>query len=237
MGDDQMVAELEKFERGEVPSIFGEFEFSVDEEPVSQQAKSQTKKPLKKSIQQKIKNLQYTLTGDLKIEIRWMVYPKHRYESHKAVDIDNIIKPILDSLAGPYGLMVDDTQIQDIGCYWMDWTDQEKHRIDIKVKHSPDEFLKKQGLEFMEIKSGLCLPISIWFENGVEYSDDKAFKAKKIIAETWKKQFELSDKCEKDGLDWHSASFVRPIQRLFHKNKLLGWVDQGYEIKSIDCYL
>ena len=58
--------------------------------------------------------------------IEWTVHEQDRYESDAAPDVDNILKPLLDGLCGPEGVLIDDCQVQAVDCRWIDWTLREQ---------------------------------------------------------------------------------------------------------------
>jgi hypothetical protein len=149
------------------------------------------------------------LSGDVQIEIQWLVHQQYRYEYHKAPDIDNIIKPVLDSLCGKSGLIIDDTQVQYIGCHWIDWTKRD-HKLTLTIKYSPDDYVSKEKLVFAEFDRGLCLPFNLTLDN----------KAALMILTTWSNMIEKRKELDSKGLDYYSSMMFLPIQRFFHRNKL-----------------
>ncbi|MCI5130534.1 MAG: RusA family crossover junction endodeoxyribonuclease [Candidatus Electrothrix sp. EH2] len=74
---------------------------------------------------------------------------KKRYETDTSADIDNIIKPLLDSLCGPSGILIDDNQVQCVTCYWLDTSDYESEKINISIDYIDDEYISKEGLIFI----------------------------------------------------------------------------------------
>ena len=73
--------------------------------PVRFKASRSRKNILTRSIRQQTMRARYIFTGDVKLDIEWMVHEKDRYESPRSPDIDNILKPIIDSLEGPDGIV------------------------------------------------------------------------------------------------------------------------------------
>lgn len=201
--------EHERVEKGEIPPQSGEMHIELEIEPMSSGASAKSKKILRKSLHEKCKQFQFLLSGDVQIEIIWMVHEQYRYECHKAPDIDNIIKPILDCLSGPDGILIDDTQIQYIGCRWIDWTEDD-HKLEIVLNYFPDLYVRKKDLQFVEFDQGLCFPINTFHpEEGI-----------KILLDAVSESLRVHKKLEDHGMDYYDAKGVLPIQRFFHRNKL-----------------
>ncbi len=200
---------LKQVEDGNIPSPFGEIQLELNLEPISQGSSSKQKSKLRIALKNLCQHYKFLLSGDVQIEIQWMVNQQYRYEYHKAPDIDNIIKPLLDSMCGKEGLIIDDTQVQYIGSYWMDWVNQ-NHQLKITVKYLADDYVLKSNLIFIEFDKGLCLPINRINSN----------EATIIIIEALQSMIEKRKVFDQMGLAYHSSRMVLPTQRFFHRNKL-----------------
>ncbi|MCB0505947.1 MAG: RusA family crossover junction endodeoxyribonuclease [Cyclobacteriaceae bacterium] len=200
---------LKQVEDGNIPSPFGEIQLELNLEPISQGSSSKQKSKLRTALKNLCQHYKFLLSGDVQIEIQWMVNQQYRYEYHKAPDIDNIIKPLLDSMCGKEGLIIDDTQVQYIGSYWMDWANQ-NHQLKITVKYLADDYVLKSNLIFIEFDKGLCLPINHINSN----------EATIIIIEALQSMIEKRKEFDQMGLAYHSSRMVLPTQRFFHRNKL-----------------
>jgi Holliday junction resolvase RusA-like endonuclease len=209
LGSKELEEDLERSDKGEIPSPWGEMKIEVNVEPISSGSTANTKKKLKRILHDQCKLYQFLLSSDVQIEIVWAVHERYRYEYHKAPDIDNIVKPILDALTGPDGILIDDTQVQYVGCSWIDST-RDDHRLTITLKYSPDLYVQKDDLRFVEFDKGLCFPI-----NTIPKKE-----ALKIILDTVGKMLSANRLLEQNGVDYYTAKGVLPIQRFFHRNKL-----------------
>ena len=132
------------------PPRDGILEFSVFGKPVSFQSSKSHKDMITRKIQRIVAPVKYILSGDVQFEIQWIVPEKFRYESDSSPDVDNIIKPTLDALVGPKGIMIDDCQVQSVKCYWEDWEKREQ-QINIKIRFDSDHWLMMEGLKFIHI--------------------------------------------------------------------------------------
>lgn len=154
---------------------------------------------------------QYLLSGDVKVEIEWSISQRARYESDSAADVDNIVKPILDAMSGPDGILVDDCQVQELTCYWTGgYLYPAEERVSIKLKFDPDAYYAKAGLQFLHIEKGLCYPI-----HGDVGSEFALRQAEHIID-----RFQGARDMVARGTDLASARLTLPIQRVFHRSKI-----------------
>lgn len=191
------------------PPVYGELNFSFKLEPVSLQSKPQKKDFIRNEIRKSTKILKYLLSGDVKVEIQWMVHEQERYENAKAPDMDNIIKPILDALSGPEGVLIDDCQVQTIGSHWIDWSKKE-HQINVFIKYIPDDFVLKKNLVFVNMGSNLFMPLHSHLSK----------KVMKPVLDHLKMMFEFRNKVLDTTSDYYQAKMFMSTQRIFHKSRI-----------------
>jgi Holliday junction resolvase RusA-like endonuclease len=125
--------------------------------PVRFKAPRARKQALDALIKQHTSKEAFLLTGEVKVDIEWMIHEQDRRESPRSPDLDNILKPILDALQGPEGVMVNDSQVQEISCRWIDWTSREQ-RLDLRIRHLEDEWIEKEALIFVRMTPNLSMP-------------------------------------------------------------------------------
>ena len=195
---------------GNKPPLYGHIKFEINKAPVSLQAKRNKRDDLKKSISKLLEGSEYFLTGDVKIEIEWHVHEQKRYETDTSADIDNIIKPLLDSLCGPSGILIDDNQVQCVTCSWLDTYDYEPEKIYVSVNYMDDEFISKEGLVFINVENNLCLP----------FNEKNPDEVQKIILKQWLNMFSSKKELISHGLGYYDTKGVMPIQRVFHKSRV-----------------
>lgn len=85
-----------------------ELRIEIDE-LVSLQSKVSKKKALAQLIKDEVKKIKWLITGPLAIEFHWYLSHHERHETDRSADLDNLNKPVLDSLTGEEGIMVDDS--------------------------------------------------------------------------------------------------------------------------------
>jgi Holliday junction resolvase RusA-like endonuclease len=198
--------------REDEPNEFGEMSFNFKIKPVSQQAIRSKKDEVTNAIQKVTKNLKYLLSGDVAIEIVWHINEDERYESDANADVDNIIKPILDALSGPLGIIINDSQVQFISTQWVSRYEDDE-QFDITIKYEPDAWYEKKCLVFVQLNKTLCMPLK-----GNLPKDDTS-----IFLNVFEMQLSAREAIIKKGGNYYMAQSVMSIQRIFHKTRLNGF--------------
>src|SRR5216683_4528029 len=197
---------FEDFEDGDTMN------FPIPFAPVSVGSKNK-KKTIKGDIQKCVPECPYLLSGDVRMEIEWYVSARRRYEQTVHPDIDNIIKPILDALTGPQGLMIDDNQLQAVGCAWLD-VPHLNETLNVELRWSPGDYVEKEGLCFVELGTKLYFP----------FNSTLPVEANRILLSAVKKQLAAAKEIEDLwGAAHPNAALGRrlmPIQRFFHGGRL-----------------
>jgi Holliday junction resolvase RusA-like endonuclease len=193
----------------ERPPIRGKMTVVVDSAPVSFQAKPERRNELADVIQASIGPVEYLLTGDVKLSIKWYQPVKTRYESDNSPDLDNILKPIMDALSGPDGIMVDDCQVQALRCKWIDRRVKDE-KVTIKLEYNPDHWLRKEGIRFIHIGNGLCFP----------YPARTPREALGMIIVSMQSSLEAKNIILEHRFDYRRAQLIMPKHRFFHRTRL-----------------
>jgi Holliday junction resolvase RusA-like endonuclease len=195
-----------------------DIEIVVPAEPVSLQASARRKEELKNLIMNKTRDMEFMFLGDVSVEIEWQIHERVRYESDSSPDVDNIIKPILDAMCGPDGILVDDCQVQSITSSWIDWN-RDEQMVTIRLRRLlPVTWAIKRGLVFIRFDNNLCLPIST---NELPPAGILAF----LYAH--KSKIDFRQRLLDAGVDYYQAQLVMPGQRLFHYSKLRVFRDRS----------
>jgi Holliday junction resolvase RusA-like endonuclease len=187
------------------PPPFGEIELTILAHPVSQQSRRAEKDKFTDLIRSQMEQFQFLLSGDVVVDIEWLVHEQQRYESDAAPDVDNILKPLLDTLCGPRGLLIDDCQVQAVSCHWIDSPSRDDEYIQIRLRFRPDEWLSKSGFCLVHLGKGLCLPLS---RNAHPSAVLLIVEQVNVMLATRNKLIEL-------GEDYYTASGVMSVQRVF----------------------
>ena len=190
---------------------FGEISLDVEIAPVSLQASRSRKDALKEAIQELTNKITSIYTDDVSIEIEWFIHEQKRYETDKSSDVDNIIKPILDSLCGLKGILIDDCQVQSVNSHWIDWT-SDSEKLSIKCKSLiPGSQIEKDGLLFVQMFQALCFPINL---RGVP----NEFSIK--LVETLEKMINGRNEFMSMGVGYYEAKVLLPQQRVYHVSRV-----------------
>ncbi len=187
----------------------GEIQIDLQLPPVSQQSKAANKAIFGAAIKAITSKYTYILSGDVSIGVEWSVHEQERYETDRAPDVDNILKPLIDALAGPDGLLIDDNQIQHVSCNWIDAPTWEEH-VKIRLQYAANEWLSKSGLYFAQLEGGLCVPMSQ--ATPIEWQRKFLIYYEKCLA--------TRNAAIDSGMDYYNASVIMPIQRTFHRSRV-----------------
>lgn len=189
--------------------------------PVSLQAGRDDKEPLKAEIRRIIAPYKLFLTGEVRLNIDWMIHDRLRYETDTAPDVDNILKPLIDSLCGPEGLLIDDCQIQRVNCGWIDWN-RDDQMLHIEIEYFDDELIESRNLFFIQFAKGLCFP----------FQKDLPVDTIAMLANHLADRLKMRDELVSRTGDYHVGFCTMPIQRFFHRTRI-----HGFDVISLDDYL
>jgi Holliday junction resolvase RusA-like endonuclease len=155
MSNDEFLVALEAVRNGKEPSLFGSLEFRIPGKPISVQARKGLRDEYDNRVKESIGEISYLLIGEIHIEFCWHISAKSRYETDTSSDIDNALKPTIDALAGPDRLFIDDCQVRSLYVAWVHSESGDEH-IDVKVNFSPDDWLSRSNIIFIDLGNGLC---------------------------------------------------------------------------------
>jgi Holliday junction resolvase RusA-like endonuclease len=193
---------------------FGELYIRINREPVSLQAKPVKKVDFKDYVKQLINDIDVLFSGDVKLTITWHIHEELRYEKDSTADLDNIVKPLLDALSGKDGIMIDDNQVQAIDCLWLDSYQRDVQFLEVEVKSLlREDYIEKEDLYFINFDN-LCLPISL-----KEKENRKEFLLECVSV--WEMMINYRNKALEEGVSYYDAKGILPIQRIFHKSRIL----------------
>lgn len=136
------------------------------DEIVSIQSRAVRRNELVAGIRSELSKFKWLIAGSVQIELVWYLHSVERQDTDKVGDIDNITKPILDSLIGLEGLLIDDSQIGSIHTFWISRNDQIKYSVLVlRLQFSNDDCIKKENLIFIRYWNATCLALNVDFSN------------------------------------------------------------------------
>ncbi len=157
---DELIEELELANSGVVPSPFGKAEFEVLGSPASVQSKKAVRDKYINAIKEQFKGVKYLLTGDLILNVTWLLPAKKRYETDAKSDIDNCLKPIIDAFTGPDGFFIDDCQLRRLYICWRN-IESDNERLRFEFEFQADQYSLKEELAFIQLEGALCTPVNL----------------------------------------------------------------------------
>jgi Holliday junction resolvase RusA-like endonuclease len=201
-------------------SIEIEFEFN---RIVTVQSKKAIQDSLIQNISTELKNFKWLILGKIQIEIHWFISSVEKQETDKIGDLDNITKPILDTLVGENGILIDDSQINSIHSTWTTKNALRKDNIvKLTVYFNNDYTIFKDNLYFLQTSKVVYTPLNFSIDNNEELKAIKFFiealKMKRDVSETFKKKYMTN---VDQYLVYSEYEFHRTRLNGFDKNKIL----------------
>lgn len=206
----------------------GEVRFEYEGLPPSLQAPSKIKLPFKTEIKRLISQARCLFVHDISVDIVVYTLLNRKYESDSSVDLDNMLKPLLDALAGFEGIIIDDCQVQSINIHWIDSYGREFTQINIS-----DAFgymIPREDIFFVKFYKGLCFPLSK--KNTLEYTTNiigrliRMYKIRDMLDSSL-------DKPKAEVLtmqrEYEYAWGKTPCRRVFHISRV-----NGFPVTDID---
>jgi Holliday junction resolvase RusA-like endonuclease len=215
--------EPEKTEALSPPDYVVELDFA----PVSFQGSQSARRRLEEAVREAATVPGRLLTGEVGVEIEWFLHEKRRWESPHTLgtpDLDNILKPLIDGLCAPSGLLIDDCQVQSVACNWIDWERDPEQRFTLRVRPNMiDDWLSHQPLVWIDMGDGLCWPVPSSLEATVQL----------IFVQHFEASLSLRDQFLAAGIPEADAKFHMPIQRRFHRARLQ---KHGFDVRPVADY-
>lgn len=130
---------------------------STQVDPPSLQAAGAVKNAYKAALSQAVAaNTTRFFDHDVSVTLTWFVSERRRYRTSSIADLDNVLKPTIDALVGPAGVLFDDNQVQSIQASWRVGVHLGERGFDLKLEALRlDEFVRRGG-RFVEIRHDLC---------------------------------------------------------------------------------
>ena len=101
------------------------------------------------------------LTGDVSFQLCWQLHEQKRLESSNSADLDNILKPLIDSCCGLNAVLIDDNQLDNICVQWANYYDYDNDKIIVTINFNPSETIPKEKLVFVAFDTHLYLPMTL----------------------------------------------------------------------------
>jgi len=177
--------------------------------PVSLQASARSKREFIDKVRSQCSAYSFLFCDDVQIDVTWYVHEQERYETDRSPDVDNILKPLIDGLSGPDGILIDDNQVQSVSCSWVDWTSRNEE-VAVEITCASRGWMPKGYFQFVQFEKGLCYPVATYFPLEIQ----AAFVS---IYETG---FAARSSLEGAGAPYEDFRAVMPIARVFHRTRV-----------------
>ena len=164
--NDPLIEALHEAGAGIAPSPFGCLEMTIPGSPASVQSKGHIRNAYIARIKEDLAKYKFILTGQLMLEIVWLVPAKSRYETDAKADIDNCLKPIIDAFTGPDGIFINDCQLKGLYICWRHTT-SDNECLHFRFKFDADQWCEREGLAFIRLEKGLCCPVNTTWPQSV----------------------------------------------------------------------
>lgn len=135
----------------------------INTKPISLQSSGKKVNKFRQAVIEALDEYNYVFTNELNIEITWYTLEQYKIFRSDSYDIDNIIKPLLDSLVSSGKILIDDSQVSSISCSFIDSVEEY-----LEVRIIPRLFDLKiyiDDLVFVEFYKGYLFPVSKKYYN------------------------------------------------------------------------
>lgn len=196
----------------EVPAITGRIHISLNVPLVSLQSKKTSRQAFEDVIRNLTRKYKYHLSGDVGVEITIQVHRRDRYESDASPDLDNFLKPLLDTLSGPEGILIDDCQFRNLTINWISWL-RDDSQIEIFLSYIDSEYVNKQRLLFVQMEGPLCMPVDTSLKLSLQH----------LYLLFLRFGFVQRSLMSRLGADYYTASALFAVHRQFHRTRIKGF--------------
>lgn len=189
--------------------IFAQLHFTVKAPVASMQSSKQKLQIFQSTIRAQTAQYKYLLSGDVTPEITCFLHAEHRHESDASADLDNILKPMLDSLAGPEGILIDDSQIRSLCIKWLSSTSHDDF-VELDFRFMDFDYVPKAGLVFVNLERAQYLPVN----TNLPRSNQLCAWTVLLC------QFRTAKALKRLTGNYYTSHGAMPAQRKFHRTRL-----------------
>lgn len=195
---------------------------------ISSQSKNKTQLDVINGIKTELSKFTFLLTGVVLIDFVWFIDAQTRQETDRIGDIDNITKPILDSLIGMDSLLVDDSQIKALYTSWSTKNKSVKNNfLRLEIKYFNDCTIEKNNLFFIQYHSAICTPINI------DFNDIQCLYKTKLVLNALTTKRKFAQLFNKVGVS-NATEYLTVSNWDFHKTRLSAFSKQIIDIAKFN---
>ena len=183
----------------------------------SVQSKKEAINDIRKEIHKKLSVIEWMMGDDINIDIAFYLSGYERITTDKSADIDNMLKPLIDSFTGKNGIFIDDSQISSLNMLWLSKNEEfDYDLIVIEFHYNNDYAYPKKNLYFVQCHKALFFGIII------DKADIQSLFITKLISSSRRKSIKLSER-----VNPNYGTGLLPIMNV-HKSRL-----NGFDLSSI----
>ncbi|GAB3831722.1 hypothetical protein ACFPIJ_29480 [Dactylosporangium cerinum] len=125
---------------------------------MSLQAKKTARAAFDAALAAKLAAFDFVIDSQVTLSVRQWAVPRRRWESDVEPDLDNWLKPLIDSFVGADRLLVDDSLIRSVEVSWGEGSVSQSV-LQVRLDFDTDHRLMKNGLRYIQFPGGLCFPL------------------------------------------------------------------------------
>ena len=194
-------------------SVEIQFEFA---KIISAQSRKVLVDSLNSQIHNELQKFQWLTCGKVQIEIHWYLNAVERQETDKVGDLDNITKPLIDTLCGFSGILIDDSQINSIHSTWITRrSDLSENFVRLIINFINDWTVMKENLYFLQTNQAIYTPLNF------DINNVESLTGIKLFLEAWMSKRAAADwfKILGNNVD----RFLIYSEYEFHRTRLSGF--------------
>ena len=159
----------------------------------SLQSKKEATNNIRKEIHNKLSTIEWMMAGEININIAFYLSNYKRITTDKLADIDNMLKPLIDSFTGKNGILIDDSQISSLNVLWLSKDEELDYDvIKIEFHYNNNYAYRKKNLNFVQYHKALFFGINI------DTTDIQTLFITKLIASNRRKSIIASERIGKN---------------------------------------
>lgn len=195
----------------------GGLDVEFDFDPLHYGVGGEKRREFKQRVQDVLRDAAFLLTGEVAVTWRLFVDQQKRLETAEGADVDNFAKLLNDSIKGPNGLLIDDSQIQHLAVSWLPAYGSAS--FDLRIQCQVDMWLTKQ-IALFEMSDGLWYPVSL-FVRSLDDAFAEMLHHVDYSIRLWRRiRHKLHQAGIGRGTAYHETLYFAPIVQGFHRTRV-----------------
>ena len=196
--------------------------------PVSLQGSAAAREQIREAVRDQAERFPRVFIREVEVQVEWLLHESRKWGTPgvlRTADVDNILKPLLDGLCGPRGILIDDCQVQGIFCSWIDWPDRDRQQLTLTVRSlSVDDWYPRGRIVGVEAADGACWPLR----------DDEPAEGLHLLVRRLAENRARYLRPVAEGMPEDVARYARALMPVFRRAH---FERHGFEVLPVDEYL